>query len=103
ALASEGIDRSRKGRRRALILLGLFGTALLYGDGVITPAISVLSAVEGLRDIAPDLGSYISPIAAVIIVALFSIQRQGTSRVGAFFGPVMIVWFAVISLLGIVQ
>ncbi len=103
ALASEGIDKARKGRRRTLILVGLFGTALLYGDGVITPAISVLSAVEGLRVIAPDLGSYVAPIAAVIVVALFLIQRQGTSRVGALFGPVMIVWFAVISLLGIVQ
>ncbi len=103
ARAREGIDKARKGRRRTLILVGLFGTALLYGDGVITPAISVLSAVEGLRVIAPDLGSYVAPIAAVIVVALFLIQRQGTSRVGALFGPVMIVWFAVISLLGIVQ
>lgn len=103
ALASEGIDKARKGPRRGLILVGLFGTALLYGDGVITPAISVLSAVEGMRVIAPDLGSYVAPVAAVIVVALFLIQRQGTSRVGALFGPVMIVWFTVISLLGIVQ
>jgi KUP system potassium uptake protein len=103
ALASDGLDKSRKKRRRTLILVGLFGTALLYGDGVITPAISVLSAVEGLEVIAPELEAYVPPIAAVIIVALFLIQRQGTSRVGALFGPVMIVWFAALSLLGIGQ
>jgi KUP system potassium uptake protein len=103
ALASDGLDKSRKQRRRALILVGLFGTALLYGDGVITPAISVLSAVEGLGVIAPNLESYVAPIAAVIIVALFLIQRQGTSRVGALFGPVMIVWFTTISLLGVME
>jgi KUP system potassium uptake protein len=103
ALASEGFDRSKKRRRRTLLLVGLFGTALLYGDGVITPAISVLSAVEGLGVIAPDLETYVVPIAAVIIVALFSIQRQGTSRVGALFGPVMIVWFATLALLGLVE
>jgi KUP system potassium uptake protein len=102
-LASEGFDRSKKRRRRTLLVVGLFGTALLYGDGVITPAISVLSAVEGLGVIAPHLETYVVPIAAVIIVALFSIQRQGTSRVGALFGPVMIVWFATLALLGLVE
>lgn len=102
-LASEDAERAKQRRRRALLLVGLFGTALLYGDGVITPAISVLSAVEGLEVIAPDLESYVVPIAAVIIVALFTIQRQGTSRVGAFFGPVMIVWFTSIALLGGVE
>lgn len=102
-LASEDAERAKQRRRRALLLVGLFGTALLYGDGVITPAISVLSAVEGLEVIAPDLESYVVPIAAVIIVALFTIQRQGTSRVGAFFGPVMIVWFTSIALLGVVE
>jgi KUP system potassium uptake protein len=86
-----------------MLLVGLFGTALLYGDGVITPAISVLSAVEGLGVIAPDLESYVVPAAATIIVALFLIQRQGTSRVGAFFGPVMIVWFTTIALLGVIE
>jgi len=98
-----GVDWVKKRRHRTLLLVGLFGTALLYGDGVITPAISVLSAVEGLGVIAPELGSYVVPLAAVIIVALFSIQRQGTSRVGALFGPVMIVWFSVIALLGVVE
>jgi len=79
ALATGHHTSDRRRRRTALLLVGLFGTALLYGDGVITPAISVLSAVEGLGVIAPDLDSYITPIAAVIIVALFLIQRQGTA------------------------
>jgi KUP system potassium uptake protein len=103
ALASEDYDPSRKRRHRLLLGVGLFGTALLYGDGVITPAISVLSAVEGLEVIAPELESYVVVIAAAIIIALFSIQRQGTSRVGALFGPVMIVWFGTIALLGVAQ
>lgn len=83
-----------------LILLGLFGTALLYGDGIITPAISVLSAVEGLEIAAPAFGDYVVPIAVVILIALFSVQRTGTAKVGAIFGPVMIVWFGVLALLG---
>jgi len=102
ALAAEGISRQRR-RRRTLIVVGLFGTALLYGDGVITPAISVLSAVEGLTVLAPELETVVPPVAAVIIVGLFLIQRQGTSRVGAFFGPVMIIWFTTIALLGAVE
>lgn len=88
------------GVRWALILLGLFGTALLYGDGIITPAISVLSAVEGVEIAAPSLGPYIVPIAIAILIGLFSIQRAGTSVVGAIFGPVMIVWFTVLAVLG---
>ncbi|HSJ84291.1 MAG TPA: potassium transporter Kup [Acidimicrobiia bacterium] len=88
------------GLRWALILLGLFGTALLYGDGMITPAISVLSAVEGLEVAAPGLAPYVVPIAVVILIALFSIQRAGTATVGAIFGPVMIVWFTVLAVLG---
>ncbi len=88
------------GIRWGLIMLGLFGTALLYGDGIITPAISVLSAVEGLEVAAPELEPYVIPIAVTILIALFSIQRAGTSTVGAIFGPVMIVWFTVLALLG---
>lgn len=103
ALATEGIASKRHGKRRTLILLGLFGTALLYGDGAITPAISVISAVEGLGVLAPDLESFVTPISAVIIVGLFLIQRQGTSKVGAVFGPVMIIWFVTIAVLGLVQ
>ncbi|MGH8952944.1 MAG: potassium transporter Kup [Acidimicrobiia bacterium] len=88
------------GLRWVLILLGLFGTSLLYGDGIITPAISVLSAVEGLEVAAPQLEPYVIPIAVAILIALFSIQRAGTAAVGAIFGPVMIVWFTVLALLG---
>jgi KUP system potassium uptake protein len=103
ALAAEEVERAKKRRRRTLIVVGLFGTALLYGDGVITPAISVISAVEGLSVIAPDLDSYVVPVAALIIIALFAIQGQGTSKVGALFGPVMIIWFSTIAVLGVVE
>ena len=92
-----------RGVHRILILLGLFGTALLYGDGMITPAISVLSAVEGIEIVAPAAEAWVIPISVVILVALFAIQRTGTGTVGAVFGPVMIVWFAAIGVLGAVQ
>lgn len=84
-----------------LITLGLIGAAFFYGDGVITPAISVLSAVEGLELITPTFKPYIVPISLVIIIGLFIFQRKGTASVGALFGPIMIVWFVVIGLLGI--
>ncbi|MGH7924375.1 MAG: potassium transporter Kup [Candidatus Binatus sp.] len=86
---------------RALLALGLFGAALLYGDGLITPAISVLSAIEGLEIANARLTSYVVPIACVILVILFAIQRHGTGRVGAVFGPFMLVWFSIIAVLGI--
>lgn len=89
--------------RRVLILIGLFGTALLYGDGMITPAISVLSAVEGFQVATPVLEPYIVPVAIAILVGLFLIQRHGTATVGSVFGPVMLVWFSVLALLGIVH
>ncbi len=85
---------------RPLILLGLFGTALLYGDGMITPAISVLSAVEGVEVAAPGVHDWVVPIVAVILIGLFAIQRHGTEVVGRFFGPVMLVWFGVLAILG---
>jgi KUP system potassium uptake protein len=88
-------------QRRFLIPLGLFGAALLYGDGVITPAISVLSAVEGLKVAAPDSGGYVIPITILILIALFLFQKRGTAGVGAVFGPVMAIWFITIALLGI--
>lgn len=91
------------GRRRLLVWLGLFGTALLYGDGIITPAISVLAAVEGLQLAAPALGGWVVPIAVAILVGLFAVQHLGTARVGAVFGPVMITWFATLGLLGAVH
>src|SRR5690606_40345419 len=88
-------------RLKWLVLLGLFGTALLYGDGVITPAISVLSAVEGLGVVQPSLQDFVLPIAVGILVALFFVQRRGTGAVGKVFGPVMLVWFTVLGVLGL--
>jgi KUP system potassium uptake protein len=93
-------DIPRKGRG-ALLVLGLFGAALLYGDGVITPAISVLGAVEGVAVAAPALHRLVVPLAVAILVGLFLFQKRGTATVGAVFGPVMVVWFVAIALLGI--
>ena len=90
-------------RRKGLVLAGLFGAALLYGDGAITPAISVLSAVEGVEVATPGLSRYVVPASIAILVALFSIEKRGSESVGRFFGPVMVLWFAVLSLLGIAQ
>ncbi len=90
-----------KGSRMALIAIGLFGAALLYGDGVITPAISVLGAVEGLSVAAPALKSWVWPVAALIIVGLFAVQKRGTTHIGRMFGPVMLIWFISIALLGV--
>jgi KUP system potassium uptake protein len=93
----------REGRRPALALatLGVFGAALFFGDSMITPAISVLSAVEGLKVVHPSLGGSIVPITAAIIVALFAVQRRGTAAVGRVFGPVMVAWFLAIAACGI--
>ena len=84
-----------------LILMGIFGAALLYGDGMITPAITVLGAVEGLKVATPLFEAYVVPIAVAIIIGVFAIQRHGTHRVGRLFGPVMVAWFVVIAALGI--
>ena len=86
-----------------LVLIGLFGTALLYGDGMITPAISVLSAVEGFEVATDALSPFVVPIAVVILIGVFSVQRFGTGRVGALFGRVMVVWFLVLALLGVMS
>ncbi|HJU57097.1 MAG TPA: potassium transporter Kup [Pyrinomonadaceae bacterium] len=86
-----------------LVVIGIFGAALLYGDGIITPAISVLGAIEGLNVATPFFASYVVPITIVIIVGLFLIQSRGTAKVGRLFGPVMLIWFAIIALLGIMQ
>jgi KUP system potassium uptake protein len=88
-------------RSRGLALLGLFGAALLYGDGMLTPAISVLSAVEGLEVATPGLGRFVVPLTLAILVALFGIQRHGTGRVGSLFGPVTLVWFLTLAALGL--
>lgn len=86
---------------KVTVAFGLFGAALLYGDGLITPAISVLSAVEGLQVAAPHLGGLVVPLSLMILVGLFWFQKRGTQRVGAVFGPIMLLWFIVIALLGI--
>jgi len=85
----------------ALVTLGVFGTALLYGDGIITPAISVLSAVEGLEEVSSSFEAWVIPIAVVILVGLFSVQKRGTGAVGKVFGPIMVVWFIVIAVMGL--
>ena len=90
------------GRGRALIIMGLFGAALIYGDGIITPAISVLSAVEGLNVATSIFKPYTMPIALVVLVVLFAIQHRGTGVVGKAFGPVMFIWFATIAVLGVI-
>ena len=97
----EGLERG--GRRWLIVLLGLFGASLLYGDSMITPAISVLSAVEGLEVATPLFTPYVIPVTCGILVALFLFQSRGTTRVGALFGPVMLVWFGVLAALGLVQ
>jgi len=102
ALVSHGVaHRSRT--RWWLVGFGIFGAAMFYGDGMITPAITVLGAVEGLEVMAPALRSYVVPVAVVILVGLFWIQRRGTASVGVMFGPVMCVWFGVLAVLGLLQ
>lgn len=88
-------------KRPIIVALGLFGAALIYGDGAITPAISVLSALEGLNLVAPSLQPYVLPIAVIILLALFAIQPLGTAKIGSAFGPIMSIWFITLSLLGI--
>ena len=99
SMASMALRKHRTGI--AIMVFGVIGAALFYGDGVITPALSVLSAVEGIEVVAPALGDFVVPIALVILVALFLMQRYGTGRVGAVFGPLMLLWFFVIALWGI--
>jgi KUP system potassium uptake protein len=97
-------SKMRSPRRRAVAAtLGLFGSALLYGDGAITPAISVIGAVEGLEIAAPSLKPFVIPITVVILVGLFALQRHGTARVGALFGPIVVVWFVTLTVLGLVN
>jgi KUP system potassium uptake protein len=100
ALAQRGA-RDSVHLRRWVVIFGLLGAALFYGDGVITPAISVLSAVEGLKVVAPTLEHSIVPVTISILVLLFMVQRRGTGKVGIVFGPIMLIWFAVIGVLGI--
>jgi KUP system potassium uptake protein len=91
----------KQANRPAIVAIGLFGAALIYGDGAITPAISVLSALEGLELAAPSITAYVLPITVLVLLALFAIQPLGTARIGKLFGPVMTLWFVVIALLGL--
>jgi len=100
ALASQSVkDKPRL--RKVLLMVGIFGTCLFYGDGVITPAISVLAAVEGLEVVSPAFKSAVIPLTLVILFCLFAVQKRGTAGIGQFFGPITLVWFAVISVLGV--
>ena len=101
-LASQAVqDRPRL--RRVMMLVGVFGTCLFYGDGVITPAISVLSAVEGLEVVSSGFRTYVIPITLLVLLLLFYMQRFGTAGIGRFFGPVMVLWFLVIAALGVLH
>jgi KUP system potassium uptake protein len=100
ALASMAV-KDKPALRNKMMLVGIFGTCLFYGDGVITPAISVLSAVEGLEVVSPGLKRYVIPLTLFILFGLFFVQKNGTSGIGKFFGPITVVWFAVIAALGV--
>ena len=100
ALASQSVkDKPRL--RKVLLMVGIFGTCLFYGDGVITPAISVLSAVEGLEVISPAFKKAVIPLTLIILFCLFAVQKRGTAGIGKFFGPITLVWFAAIAVLGL--
>jgi KUP system potassium uptake protein len=103
ALMALALRKEERGswQRRAIVTLGLFGAALFYGDGAITPAVSVLSAVEGLEVITPAFKPFVIPLALVVLIFLFLIQRRGTASVGRLFGPVMMIWFGVLAVLGL--
>jgi KUP system potassium uptake protein len=100
ALASMAV-KERPVLRQRMLIVGIFGTCLFYGDGVITPAISVLSAVEGLEVVSPAFKKYVLPLTLVILFGLFAVQKKGTSGIGKFFGPITVVWFAAIAALGV--
>ncbi len=102
ALVSPPTEKA-KGRRWLLVLTGLFGAALLYGDSMITPAISVLSAIEGLQVATPFFEPYIIPITIGILIALFAVQSYGTAGIGSVFGPITLTWFLTLAVLGIIQ
>ncbi|HEX5354653.1 MAG TPA: potassium transporter Kup [Aquabacterium sp.] len=100
ALASQAV-KDRPELRRVLLVIGIFGTSLFYGDGVITPAISVLSAVEGLEVVSPAFRQYVVPLTLVVLFVLFAVQKRGTGGIGKFFGPITLVWFFTIAALGV--
>ena len=100
ALASQSV-KDKPQLRKVLLMVGIFGTCLFYGDGVITPAISVLSAVEGLEVISPAFKKAVIPLTLIILFCLFAVQKRGTAGIGKFFGPITLVWFAAIAVLGL--
>lgn len=100
ALASQAV-KDKPELRRWLLAVGIFGTSLFYGDGVITPAISVLSAVEGLEVVSPAFKEWVIPLTLLILLALFAVQKRGTAGIGRFFGPITLVWFVTIAVLGV--
>ena len=102
ALASQAV-KDKPQLRRLLLIAGIFGTCLFYGDGVITPAISVLGAMEGLEVVSPAFKKYVMPLTLVVLFCLFAVQKHGTGGIGKFFGPITLVWFAAISVLGVLQ
>ena len=102
ALALESVGKSSKWHF-TLLVLGLFGAALFYGDGVITPAISVLSAVEGIEVATPAFKPYVVPITVIVLICLYAVQSKGTSGIGKLFGPVTLIWFAVLAIMGIIN
>ncbi|MBK8071856.1 MAG: potassium transporter Kup [Ramlibacter sp.] len=102
ALASQAV-KDKPELRKWLLAVGIFGTSLFYGDGVITPAISVLSAVEGLEVVSPAFKKFVIPLTLVVLFGLFAVQKRGTGGIGKFFGPITLVWFAAIAVLGVSQ
>ncbi len=102
ALASTAV-KDKPVLRRVLLAIGIFGTAIFFGDGVITPAVSVLSAVEGVKVAAPGLERFVVPITLVVLTILFMVQKHGTGGIGKFFGPIMVAWFLVLAVLGFIH
>jgi KUP system potassium uptake protein len=102
ALASQAV-KDKPQLRQVLLLVGIFGTSLFYGDGVITPAISVLSAIEGLEVVSPAFKQYVLPLTLIVLFCLFAVQKRGTTGIGKFFGPITLVWFGSIAALGVMH
>ncbi|SFU45846.1 potassium transporter Kup [Pseudoduganella namucuonensis] len=102
ALALNSVSK-RSGWHGPLLLLGVFGATMFYGDSVVTPAISVLGAIEGLEVAAPALGQYVVPLTIIVLVSLYAVQRHGTAGIGRWFGPVMVLWFAALAVMGVVN
>eukprot|EP01030_Chromulinospumella_sphaerica_P014518 gene14517-14313_t len=103
ALVLNSVSKAAPRAHYPLMLLGVFGATMFYGDSVITPAISVLSAIEGLEVAAPGLEQYIVPLTIIVLVSLYALQSQGTAGIGRWFGPIMVIWFAALAVMGVVN